>query len=126
MEGPGPRRAPGRDRLDPPDDLHPVLQLGEVDELEVEGEGADQPRCRRDVDLTELPVQGPADRVVVTIAELLGLGPDLLLQLEQLLALLLGQGLAEQGADQSDVAAEAPVGLALGRRARWVVLLGHP
>ena len=125
VECPRGGRPSGRDRLDPPDHLDPVLQLSHVDQLEVEGEGPDQPGGGAHVDLAQLAVEGPADRLVVALAELLGLCPDLLLEHEERLSLLPRQGLAEQGAHQADVAPQAPLGIGIGARRYGVRLVGH-
>jgi hypothetical protein len=99
-----------------------TLQLRHVDELEVQGEGPDQPGGGADIDLAKLAVERLADHLIVAIAELLGLCPHLLLEDEERLTLLLREGLSQQGADQSHVASEAALGLRLGAR-RWRVRL---
>jgi hypothetical protein len=61
----------------------------------------------------------------VAVAELLGLGPDLLLELEQRLTLLPGEGLAQQGADQAHIAPETPLRFGLDIRRWGIRLVGH-
>jgi len=125
VEGSRGRRPSRRDGLNAPDHLDPMLQLRHVDELEVQGEGPDQPGGGADIDLAQLAVERLADHLVVAIAELLGLCPHLLLEDEERLTLLLREGLSQQGTDQPHVAPEAALGLCLGAR-RWRVrLVGH-
>jgi hypothetical protein len=52
----------------------------------------------------------------MAIAELLGLCPHLLLEDEERLALLLREGLSQQGAHQAHVASKATLGIGLGVR----------
>ena len=111
VEGPRGRRPTRRDGLDAPDHLDPMLQLGHIDELEVERESPDQPGGGADVDRPQLVVERLADRLVVAIAELLGLCPHLLLEHEERLSLLLRERLSQQGADQAHIAPEATLGI---------------
>jgi len=91
-----------------------MLQLGHIDELEVERESPIRPGGGADVDRPQLVVERLADRLVVAIAELLGLCPHLLLEHEERLSLLLRERLSQQGADQRNIAPEATLASASG------------
>jgi hypothetical protein len=89
---------------------HPVVLLGRVDELEVQGERPDHAGLERDVepvdDRLDLALAGVGLRALGVGAERPVQQPEPLLHVQQLLAALLHQHLAEQVPEQADVTAE--------------------
>jgi len=83
--------------------LDPMLQLRHVDELEVQGEGPDQPGGGADIDLAQLAVERLADISSWRSRSCLVFGPHLLLEDEERLTLCSARSL-QQGTDQPHVA----------------------
>ncbi len=96
--------------LDVPAAPNAVLLLGDVGELEEERERAQDLRLLREVELANFPGELRADLGITGLARTPRDLPDLLLALEQVLALLLDHDAPEQVAEQADVPAERRVG----------------
>jgi hypothetical protein len=96
-----PRRA-----LPTPQGPHAATGLGQVDQLEVEREGQDDRLCAGQVEPVELRLEPGALHGVIGAPQGDGPPADALDQLEDLDASLLGDDLAEQGAEQADLGGE--------------------
>src|ERR1700682_4814106 len=91
-----------------PNPADAVFQLGQVYQLEIQGEGANQVGGGCQVDAGQLAIKGGPGTLLVSLTKGVCLAADRLLELEQLLPSLGDEDVAEQPAQGGEVGSKPP------------------